>query len=828
MATRAGETRVDRETAVLAVQVAADKIRSGLRELPNLDGLIFKIENVLITAQRFQLPRPQINAEILRELEEVIECAEIIGPELLDAADRLRRFGASVFRPHQTRQHELLVKLTSLATRVFHARPTREDLKPLAKLLTEIKDISMSPDDVILTILQYLGASPIPSRLRQVLETVKDESPQTPWTASDLREPTLIKKRQADLARHAKYLDSVVSVLVHQKERFPIDARDLADAVDLTDALQILLKTLAALPAAVQEVLEKVRGLEEVAAAASESAATLLVEMQPLVKSLGLDYKLKGANRKFRRRVDGGTEELCDVGAVVVVTMYFLTAGLGVAGAVLLVSAVVVKGKALNFNGGLIMISVILMSLGALTCLIAACAGRSGRPPSRDIASSRRPPGRDGDDENDDETREALLAEQQRNFHTRDGYRMHGPVTGGAFWREPRRGHIPPHQIQRDLREKQGFANHPISRAAQASMYTRAGPSAAVEMGAVRSASSVTDASVMAEIAEYAVWLGIDPIADEDLLWIAQQAYFAPVPQPWSEHADSMGNVYYYNKGTKESTWAHPLESQYMALAAKSLQEKYGKAPGGKTSTNKIFPVPRSEVQQPPPRLILEAPSAEERPEVLELQLDDTEASSRAQAPRQQQQQRAVPGGAVPQESYPAPPSTPGGGRRIGTPPAPGDPFVRQRPSSGQASQQEPPPQLPMLPPELRQRGPPMTGAPQQQTFQHQHPSQHPQQPQQHQQKVQNQVNFIIPPQLPIARGQQPPPQGQFSYSGPSPMQGPQVPSSGFIAGYTADQHGGQEYYYDPGPGGQGGHAQPRARHAQGPGLARTVSNSYR
>ena len=86
---------------------------------------------------------------------------------------------------------------------------------------------------------------------------------------------------------------------------------------------------------------------------------------------------------------------------------------------------------------------------------------------------------------------------------------------------------------------------------------------------------SELDADLAAEIAEYAVFLGIDPERDPELLWIAQQAYFAPLPPPWTEHTDPQGNVYFYNPASEESTWAHPLEETYRALAAKWLEEKY-------------------------------------------------------------------------------------------------------------------------------------------------------------------------------------------------------------------------------------------------------------
>lgn len=58
----------------------------------------------------------------------------------------------------------------------------------------------------------------------------------------------------------------------------------------------------------------------------------------------------------------------------------------------------------------------------------------------------------------------------------------------------------------------------------------------------------------------YARYLGIDPIADADLMWIADEALNAPLPSEWTEHHDSADRVFYYNVQTHASSWTHPLE----------------------------------------------------------------------------------------------------------------------------------------------------------------------------------------------------------------------------------------------------------------------------
>lgn len=65
------------------------------------------------------------------------------------------------------------------------------------------------------------------------------------------------------------------------------------------------------------------------------------------------------------------------------------------------------------------------------------------------------------------------------------------------------------------------------------------------------------------ELIAYARYLGIDPVADHDLLWIAVEALEAPLPSDWTEHFDGNDRVFYYNATTRVSSWTHPLEHTY-------------------------------------------------------------------------------------------------------------------------------------------------------------------------------------------------------------------------------------------------------------------------
>ena len=79
----------------------------------------------------------------------------------------------------------------------------------------------------------------------------------------------------------------------------------------------------------------------------------------------------------------------------------------------------------------------------------------------------------------------------------------------------------------------------------------------------IRTEESSGNPPTQEEINEYAVYLGMDPVADKDLLYIAEWALSAPLPEGWTEHVDTSGNEFYFNSMTGVSTYEHPLDGQF-------------------------------------------------------------------------------------------------------------------------------------------------------------------------------------------------------------------------------------------------------------------------
>ena len=51
-------------------------------------------------------------------------------------------------------------------------------------------------------------------------------------------------------------------------------------------------------------------------------------------------------------------------------------------------------------------------------------------------------------------------------------------------------------------------------------------------------------------MSEYAQYLGLVPGVDGEILWVAEQALLAPVPEGWRITEDHLGRAFYINTDT--------------------------------------------------------------------------------------------------------------------------------------------------------------------------------------------------------------------------------------------------------------------------------------
>eukprot|EP00741_Cyanophora_paradoxa_P013839 tig00020710_g13358.t2 len=67
-------------------------------------------------------------------------------------------------------------------------------------------------------------------------------------------------------------------------------------------------------------------------------------------------------------------------------------------------------------------------------------------------------------------------------------------------------------------------------------------------------------------LADFAQILGIDPLREKNLMWIADEALSEPLPAGWSEHKTADNVVYFYHERTDESTFESPVEAKYRTI----------------------------------------------------------------------------------------------------------------------------------------------------------------------------------------------------------------------------------------------------------------------
>jgi len=85
------------------------------------------------------------------------------------------------------------------------------------------------------------------------------------------------------------------------------------------------------------------------------------------------------------------------------------------------------------------------------------------------------------------------------------------------------------------------------------------------------------------EIFEYAGSIGIDPINERDLLFIAREGIVAPLPPNWKPCQDSSGEIYYFNFENGDSVWDHPCDEYYRNMVVEERRRRSTATAGAST-----------------------------------------------------------------------------------------------------------------------------------------------------------------------------------------------------------------------------------------------------
>ena len=96
------------------------------------------------------------------------------------------------------------------------------------------------------------------------------------------------------------------------------------------------------------------------------------------------------------------------------------------------------------------------------------------------------------------------------------------------------------------------------------------------------------------EVKAFAKWLGMHPVDDEQLMWIAREGLRAPLPEDWrsckTKGSDGQDDDhYYFNFRTGESIWDHPLDAKFKELYKDQSQKKKDGKPFKRCVDNEVL-----------------------------------------------------------------------------------------------------------------------------------------------------------------------------------------------------------------------------------------------
>ncbi len=76
------------------------------------------------------------------------------------------------------------------------------------------------------------------------------------------------------------------------------------------------------------------------------------------------------------------------------------------------------------------------------------------------------------------------------------------------------------------------------------------------------------------EKAAIARHLGMDEAQDGHLMWIAELALKAPLPDDWNSYETPAGELYYHKPDTGETVWDHPFDHYFRSLYQKTKEQE--------------------------------------------------------------------------------------------------------------------------------------------------------------------------------------------------------------------------------------------------------------
>ncbi|XP_058302384.1 centrosomal protein of 164 kDa isoform X8 [Hylobates moloch] len=125
------------------------------------------------------------------------------------------------------------------------------------------------------------------------------------------------------------------------------------------------------------------------------------------------------------------------------------------------------------------------------------------------------------------------------------------------------------------------------------------------------------------ELLEFAREIGIDPIKEPELMWLAREGIMAPLPGEWRPCQDITGDIYYFNFTNGQSTWDHPCDEHYRNLV---IQERAKLSTSGAIKKKKKKKEKKDKKDRETPKSSLESLRTSQPEEKKDVSLDSDAA----------------------------------------------------------------------------------------------------------------------------------------------------------------------------------------------------------
>mmetsp|Transcript_47670 Transcript_47670/g.91012 ORF Transcript_47670/g.91012 Transcript_47670/m.91012 type:complete len:837 (+) Transcript_47670:329-2839(+) len=578
----------EREVALVGALAALTKLRTAVEDIPDDEAAIVReLDTVRQSARRLQLPPTTSTRPLLGRMTLLNESLERVVPVCVSEGVRLKKLGATGIKPNNKKALEQLEEVCRLTQRVDNAGRLQTEVTELSRWLKEVEAVHsqgglVQPRDVEKSLLKRLRLLGLPPRFAGQLdeaEALMGDNMLRILRAGRIESPDF---GFAMLAHELEIIDGIIVGVAAATKALSLDAREVKFCVEQLETIQSTMVILQGIPVAVDPLIEKLKMLNESHAELASSALQMNYTLKPLIKAENntLAKRLQRGVQEQRERREARKRRLemffrgVQHETLVLVALLVMAVGSAFTG-VALIGYALMTGQTVSDRGEML-IGLGMIAGGAMLGAIAVVSSVVARLHRKVLAEElqdveRLHPPADHDGKENPEAWSAL--ESGNPYASVVSEPASEKDTKVEVVKVPSTQSLDSARHTGDVVDTTSLQKQTTATGAEVMMVDQKQGEANAQKE--DTANGLEHAQATAnEIISYARHLGIDPTYDADLLWIAEQAYNAPVPENWEEHMDDHDNIYYFNKLTGVASWTHPLEDHFRSLFIKCRVEK--------------------------------------------------------------------------------------------------------------------------------------------------------------------------------------------------------------------------------------------------------------